>query len=75
MINIKLFTRIGELIHEELIPVFAVPPEVVYWNNRVYVHPSPENLHCVIEFKNGEDVYIEAVAYLCDGGGLTLLQA
>ena len=55
--NAKLLTRNGELVHEFIMPLFQLIPEIAVWGNRFFVLREPFNQKFS---KPAEAIYYEA---------------
>lgn len=55
--KIKLETRDGSHVHEQEIPPFNEPPQVIFWGIRVF------QMHAVEKRPNGYTIYRECFAY------------
>lgn len=60
---VKLFTKDGGFVAEEVVPPFNIAPEVIVWGQRTFIAPDVDYLVRLAEVEAGEIAYVEAFAY------------
>jgi len=66
--TVLLYTKDGSFVHEQTIPPFQEPPDVIQWGSRFFVCPSTDGEVARQHLPDDDAmvVYEEAFAYVLD---------